>query len=83
MFVMESMMQRDKLERVRNRCGFFDGVCIDSNGQSGGIGLWWRDLEVTLLSYSSRHIVKHGLRVGSTDGRIVQTSIGLRSSLRR
>lgn len=55
-FIMESMIDRQRLDVVCNKCGFHNGICISSQGNSGGIGLWWRDQNVSLKSYSDRHI---------------------------
>lgn len=62
-------MQKKKLEMIRNRCGSTDDLCIDSNGHSGGIGLWWKDMAVSLVSFSNHHILveikEESLRGGS------------------
>lgn len=42
--------------KIRNRCGFSNGLCLSSDGNSGGVGLWWNDLDVSVLSFSSHHI---------------------------
>ena len=55
-FIMESMIDRQRFESVRNICGFHNVICISSQGSSGGIGLWWRDQKVCLKSFSDRHI---------------------------
>lgn len=55
-FVAETMMEDRKLEGIRRKCGFSEGLCISSEGHSGGLGLWWRDINVHLISYSSHHI---------------------------
>ena len=54
---METMLDTKILEKVRNRCGFTDGLCLSSNGNSGGIGLWWQDLDVSVISFSSHHVL--------------------------
>lgn len=36
LFIMESMVDKGKLEGIRNKCGFTEGLCLDSNGNSGG-----------------------------------------------
>lgn len=44
--------------------GFHGGVAIDCTGCSGGLALWWKELEVSLQSYSKGHIdvlVREGL----------------------
>lgn len=54
-FVMETMIDSGKLEKIRNSCGFREGVCISSEGNSGGLGFWWRDLKVETNSLSRHH----------------------------
>lgn len=49
-------MDSTVLEKIRNRCGFSDGLCLSSNGNSGGIGLWWKDMDVSVLSFSAHHV---------------------------
>ncbi|KAL2898070.1 Ribonuclease S-2 [Bienertia sinuspersici] len=53
---METMIEDKKLVSVKKRCGFINGVCISSEGNSGGIGLWWRDVNARVRSYSSHHV---------------------------
>ncbi|XP_021761699.1 uncharacterized protein LOC110726522 [Chenopodium quinoa] len=55
-FVMETKIDSSRLEGIRNKCGFTDGISVCSNGLSGGIGLWWRDVSARLVSFSSNHI---------------------------
>lgn len=50
------MIDSSKLEHVRNKCGYQNGVCVSSNGNSGGLGLWWKNLRVSLKSFSNKHI---------------------------
>lgn len=42
-FILESMIDSRRLEVVRNKCGFINGVCLSSQGNYEGLGLWWRD----------------------------------------
>lgn len=56
-FLMETMVEDKKLEIVRSRCGFDSGLCFSSVGNSGGLGFWWRDREICLVSYSNHHIM--------------------------
>lgn len=55
-FIIESMIDAGRLEKVRNKCGFHYGFCVDNCGNSVGLGLWWRDDNVSLVSYSKNHI---------------------------
>lgn len=49
-------MSSSKLEKVCGRCDFTQGVCLDSDGNSGGLGLWWKDLNVLIIYFSRHHI---------------------------
>lgn len=53
---METKIDAHRLELIRNRCGFMNGVCFSSNGRSGGMGLWWRDCGVNVCSFSHHHV---------------------------
>ncbi|KAL2898862.1 hypothetical protein RDABS01_023944 [Bienertia sinuspersici] len=44
------------LEKVQERCGFEHGIGISSRGKSRGMGFWWRDIEVAIVSYSNNHV---------------------------
>ncbi|KAA3461526.1 reverse transcriptase [Gossypium australe] len=56
-FLMETKIDRKRMEKVRMRCGFSNGIDIDANGTRGGLSLAWKeDLSVTLKSFSSSHI---------------------------
>ena len=44
------------LEKVHNRCGFSNGLCLSSTGHYGGVGLWWNELDISVLSFSPYHI---------------------------
>lgn len=54
--IMESMIDSGKLECVRNKCGFSNGFYVSSQGNSRGLGFWWRDQKVSLKSFSDKHI---------------------------
>uniref|UniRef100_A0A803MVI3 Uncharacterized protein n=1 Tax=Chenopodium quinoa TaxID=63459 RepID=A0A803MVI3_CHEQI len=53
---METKIDSVRLEGIRNKCGFSNGLCLSSVGLSGGIGLWWNDNNVNVVSYSNNHI---------------------------
>ncbi|XP_056698562.1 uncharacterized protein [Spinacia oleracea] len=55
-FLMETKIDARQLERVRSKCGFVNGICLSSNGRAGCMGLWWRDINVEVLSFSPHHI---------------------------
>ncbi|GMI99219.1 hypothetical protein HRI_003591200 [Hibiscus trionum] len=45
------------MERVRKRYGFHNGIDVEANGRSGGLSLGWKNsVQVTLRSFSARHI---------------------------
>lgn len=39
-FLMETKSDRDWLEKVRDRCGFKQGLIVPSVGNSGGLALF-------------------------------------------
>jgi len=53
---METMLDALALELVRSRCGFTNGLCLPSKGRLGGLGFWWRDVEVHIKAYSSNFV---------------------------
>ena len=55
-FLMETMIDSKKLQVVKEKCGFSEGLCLSSRGLSGGLGFWWMDLNVHIISYSAHHI---------------------------
>ncbi|XP_074297692.1 uncharacterized protein LOC141628446 [Silene latifolia] len=65
-FVMETMISARELEKIRNSCGFSSSVCVSSRGRSGGTGLWWRDVDVNLISYNKNHILVEVLDANKT-----------------
>ncbi|XP_021773354.1 uncharacterized protein LOC110737301 [Chenopodium quinoa] len=54
-FVMESMIDEKRLNKIKNKCGYIDGVCLSSVGKSGGLGMWWKDVKANVVSYSVHH----------------------------
>ncbi|KAK9740254.1 hypothetical protein RND81_03G022700 [Saponaria officinalis] len=73
-FVMEMMMNSRYLERIRNKCGFTKGLCVSSRGRSGGLGLWWRDLNAQLVSYNNNHIM---IEVLGDNGQVAWRAVGV------
>ncbi|XP_021743457.1 uncharacterized protein LOC110709547 [Chenopodium quinoa] len=56
-FVSKIKIDSQRLELIRNRCSFTNGLCISSSGRSGGIGLWWNNnLTVNISGFSAHHI---------------------------
>ena len=56
-FLMETMIDSKKLQLVKEKCGFRDGLCLSSVGLSGGMGFWWNDMNVHVISYSTHHVL--------------------------
>ena len=56
-FVMETKIKGKKVENLQRTLGFAGSFGVDSEGLSGGIGLFWsRDVIVSLKNYNSSHI---------------------------
>ncbi|XP_059451003.1 uncharacterized protein LOC132181787 [Corylus avellana] len=56
-FLMETIMGKTKMERIRRRLGFPNMLVVDCVGKSGGLALLWTEtIEVEVQNYSSRHI---------------------------
>lgn len=53
---METKIDAQRLELVRNKCGFTSGLCRSNNGRSSGMGLWWREVDVSIYTFSNHHI---------------------------
>ncbi|GMI75496.1 hypothetical protein like AT4G29090 [Hibiscus trionum] len=57
LFLMETKLDRRRMEKVRCSCGFVFGIDVDAVGSRGGLSLGWKhDIDVTLLSFSGSHI---------------------------
>lgn len=56
-FLMETKMSKEKCEQLQWLMGFPHGLCVKSDGRSGGIALWWkREICVSLKSFAKAHI---------------------------
>lgn len=56
-FLMETMICKQELMKVRNICGYANGVDIDSRRNSRGMGLWWEDANVVVIEWDAHHIL--------------------------
>ena len=54
-FLMEAMLADYDLMKICNRRGFNNGVRLSNKGCSGGMGFWWDNLDVYILSYDNQH----------------------------
>ncbi|KAA3483027.1 transcription factor MYB12-like [Gossypium australe] len=56
-FIMETKLDSTRMERVRRRCGFYNGIDVLALDTRSGISLGWKgDLSISLRSYSINHI---------------------------
>ncbi|KAA3490135.1 reverse transcriptase [Gossypium australe] len=56
-FLIETKLDRKRIEKVRRGCGFNCGIDIEVEGTRGGLYLAWKsDIVVTLRSFSKWHI---------------------------
>ena len=57
LFVMKTKIAANRVENLKNQLGFVGCFAVDSDGLSGGIGLFWSaEVQVELQNYSSGHI---------------------------
>ena len=57
LFLMETKIAAKRVESLQNLLGFAGCFAVDSDGLSGGIGLFWTsEVQVDLQSFSSGHI---------------------------
>lgn len=68
------MIDVQRLELIRNRCGFENGLCLSSVGKSGGMGFWWRDVNVKLCFYSTHHLAAD---ICSEDNNTIWTAVDI------
>jgi exonuclease III len=63
-FLMETKMRQEKMERIRCMLGFNNLFVVDSVGKSGGLALFWKEeAGLEIQNYSRRHIhaiIKNG-----------------------
>ena len=56
-FLMETKLKMNCMERIRNRIGFANGLIVPSVGRSGGIAfLWTREINLEVKSYTTFHV---------------------------
>ncbi|XVE60909.1 hypothetical protein DITRI_Ditri05aG0164500 [Diplodiscus trichospermus] len=42
-FLMETKNKEKRVQGIREKMGFKEGVVVDSEGKSKGLALWWKD----------------------------------------
>ncbi|KAA3474191.1 reverse transcriptase [Gossypium australe] len=56
-FLMETKLDKTRMEKVRKSCGLFNGIDVEAEGTRGGLSLAWKDdIVVTLRSFSKWHM---------------------------
>lgn len=56
-FFIETKLNVTRMATVRRKCGFREGIDVDSDGRSGGLSMGWIDsYKISLRSYSRSHI---------------------------
>ena len=60
---METKSKKNRMERIKNRIGFSNGLIVHSVGRSGGIALLWtreisrtREISLEIKSYTKFHV---------------------------
>ena len=57
LFVMETKIKGKRVEDLKFTLGFSGCYAVDSDGLSGGIGIFWsKDVDVSLNNFSQSHI---------------------------
>lgn len=57
MFIIETKVNSKKMERIRKKCGFENGIDISVEGSRRGLSLGWKEsISVNLKSFSNPHI---------------------------
>lgn len=56
-FLMETILKQNKMERIWSRLGFPNMLVVDCMGKSGGLALLWKEnINVGIQNYSCRYI---------------------------
>ena len=56
-FLVETKAKQKRMEKVKFKLGFSNGLIIPSQGKSGGLALLWsKDIKLEIKSYSQHHI---------------------------
>ncbi|TVU49586.1 hypothetical protein EJB05_00900, partial [Eragrostis curvula] len=57
LFIMETQIDKYRVENLRYTLGFDNSFAVNSDGRSGGLGLFWQnDVVVSIKKYSNYHI---------------------------
>ena len=54
---METKSKVKRMERIKNRVGFANGLIMPSRGKSGGVALFWtHEINLEIKNFSGNHI---------------------------
>ena len=54
---METKSKVKRMEKIKNRVGFANGLNVPSRGRSGGVALLWtREINLKIKSFTGNHI---------------------------
>ncbi|KAA3453657.1 reverse transcriptase [Gossypium australe] len=57
LFLMETKVTSKRMESIRRKCGFLNGIDVAATGTRGGLSLGWKEgLNLMLKSFSNYHI---------------------------
>ena len=56
-FFLETKVKKRRMERIKERIGFANGLFVPCQGRSGGLALlWMREINLEIKSFGSHHI---------------------------
>lgn len=55
-FLSETCLNQSKCEKIRDVLGFENCFAVDAKGKSGGLMLLWKEVDVSIKSYTKSHI---------------------------
>ena len=56
-FLIESKAKTRRMERIKYRLGFANGLIVPCVGRKGGLALFWaREVDLEIKSYSQNHV---------------------------
>jgi len=57
LFIMETQINKYRVENLRFSLGFDSSFAVSSSGRNGGLGLFWKnDVDISIKKYSNYHI---------------------------
>jgi exonuclease III len=63
--IQETQISRTRVEALASTFGFDNAFAVDTDGRSGGLGIYWNnDISIDVLGYSQYHIDVSVSRIG-------------------